>query len=400
MWEDKNHNNIQDNNEPGIGNIRVKLIDTSGTQPALTTTTNSNGNYLFSNLNPGTYVLEFDKKDVSYNGVNIKNWMWAVQDVNNNSKDLVDSDVASDATAKTNINQTKPFTLVSGQNDMTRDASITPIVIDLDGNGIQTVSRADAAGSFDLFGNGKAVQSGWISGGEGFLAVDSNGNGQIDDISELFGGTAKGAGFAQLASYDSNGDGLVDVADSAFADLLIWRDANGNHQSDAGELMTLAEAGVAALDVRFSELPFLDRQGNLHLERSSATMADGRSVDMTDVYFAVAADDAAAAGVDLPELAKLLQDGSLPGDGGALIDLSAWRDAGESSSLADAGLAGLNVVVQGDASWDANAELHLEQSTTAGGEVVDITDSCFGVAANDDALMAEAPVADAGWLFA
>jgi serine-aspartate repeat-containing protein C/D/E len=103
-------------------------------------------------------------------------------------------------------------------------------------------------------------------------------------------------GFAQLASYDTNGDGLVDAADSGFADLLIWRDANGNHQSDAGELMTLAEAGLASLNVSYSELPFLDRQGNLHLERSSATMSDGRVVDMTDVYFNVAADDAAAAG--------------------------------------------------------------------------------------------------------
>jgi hypothetical protein len=110
---------------------------------------------------------------------------------------------------------------------MTRDAGITPIVIDLDGNGIQTISRANSAGTFDLFGSGSAVASGWISGGDGFLAVDKNGNGKIDDISELFGGTAKGAGFAQLASYDSNGDGVVNAADSAFSEMSIWRDTKG-----------------------------------------------------------------------------------------------------------------------------------------------------------------------------
>ena len=191
---------------------------------------------------------------------------------------------------------------------MSRDAGITPIVIDLDGNGIQTISRADASAGFDLFGNGTAVKSGWISGSDGFLAVDKNGNGQIDSINELFGGSAKGAGFANLASYDSNGDGLVNDADAAFGQLMIWQDANGNHATDDGELMTLAQAGVASLTVGYTELPFLDAQGNLHLERSSATLASGASVDMTDVYFNVSADDAAAAGVQLPTIADLLGD--------------------------------------------------------------------------------------------
>lgn len=347
VWEDKNHNNIQDSDEPGIGGITVNLMDASGTNVLDTTTTTSNGNYKFSDLDPGKYVLQFDKADVVYRGYNMSNWKWAVKDAG--SDDSKDSDVAGDGQAKTNVTKTDAFTLLAGQNDITRDAGITPIVIDLDGNGIQTVSRADSGGSFDLFGNGNAVQSGWIAGGEAFLAVDRNGNGQIDDISELFGGSAKGAGFAQLASYDSNGDGLVDAADSGFADLLIWRDANGNHQSDAGELMTLAEAGLASLNVSFSELPFLDRQGNLHLERSSATMSDGRVVDMTDVYFNVAADDAAAAGVALPELAHLLEED--------------WSLGGESA-------------------------------------LADMSDIYFGAAANDGAAVAEEPVTDPGWMFA
>ena len=50
----------------------------------------------------------------------------------------------------------------------------------------------------------------------------------------------------------------------------------------------------------------MDRQGNVHLERSSATMSDGQTVDMTDVYFNVSAEDAAAAGVTLTGIAELL----------------------------------------------------------------------------------------------
>lgn len=51
-----------------------------------------------------------------------------------------------------------------------RDSFVTPLVVDLDGDGVQTVALADARGSFDLFGNGRAVQSGWASAGDGFLA--------------------------------------------------------------------------------------------------------------------------------------------------------------------------------------------------------------------------------------
>jgi hypothetical protein len=142
--------------------------------------------------------------------------------------------------------------LVAGQTDLTRDACITPIVLDLDGNGIHTVSRAGSGSFFDMFGDGHAVASGWVSGGDGLLAVDRNGNGRIDDIHDLFGGTAKGAGYAQLAAYDSNNDGLVDDLDSNFGQLMIWRDANGNHQTDAGELMTLSQAGVTSLTVAHS----------------------------------------------------------------------------------------------------------------------------------------------------
>ncbi|MCM8622142.1 MAG: carboxypeptidase regulatory-like domain-containing protein, partial [Candidatus Accumulibacter sp.] len=323
VWDDMDHDNVQDASEPGIKGITVKLMNAAGTTVLATTTTNSSGNYLFSNLDPGTYVLQFDKTNVQHYNYgqwnNMSNWKWAVKDTGSN--DSIDSDVAGDAIATTNVTKTSAFTLVSGQNDLTRDAGITPIAIDLDGNGIQTVSRADSGGSFDLFGNGGAVASGWLSGGDGFLAVDKNGNGKVDSISELFGGTAKGAGFAQLAEYDSNGDGLVNAADAAFADLRIWRDANGNHQTDDGELMTLAEAGVSELATAYTELPFLDRQGNVHLERSSATMSDGQTVDMTDVYFSVAAQDAAAAGVTLTGIAELLNanGGQTPVDAGWLF---------------------------------------------------------------------------------
>ncbi len=301
VWEDLDHDDIQDSGEGGIAGVTVQLYTSSGTLLA-TTKTNSTGNYKFSNLDPGTYYLKFDKGDVIYKGINMDNWKWASKNVGSN--DAIDSDVNGDGVSKVNVTRTDNIVLTSGENDMSWDAAITPIAIDLNGDGVHTVARSASAATFDLLGTGTGIQSGWLSSSDGFLAVDRNGNGKIDGISELFGGAQQGAGFSQLAGYDSNHDGLVDAQDAAFGDLRIWQDLNGNHQTDDGELVSLAQAGVVSLKVEHVVLPFVDAQGNLHLERSSATMANGRVADMTDVYFAIDARDAAASGV--PTMADLL----------------------------------------------------------------------------------------------
>ena len=304
VWRDADHDGVQDSNEAGIANIKVQLFSGSGALLA-TTYTNSNGNYKFADLDPGSYSLKFDKSGVYHAGYAMNSWKWGAKNVGSN--DNIDSDVNSNG-SYANVVYTDILKLASGQNDMSWDAAITPIVIDLNGDGVHTIARADFHGSFDLLGTGSAIQSGWVSAHDGLLAIDSNGNGKIDNISELFGGNEKGTGFAKLSSYDSNGDGVVDAKDDKFAELRIWRDANSNGATDDGELMSLHDAGVASLTVSYTELPFLDANDNLHLERSSATLANGKTVDMTDVYFNVDAKDAAKAGVSLPSMADLLRD--------------------------------------------------------------------------------------------
>lgn len=304
VWRDADHDGVQDSNEAGIANIKVQLFSGSGALLA-TTYTNSNGNYKFADLDPGSYSLKFDKSGVYHAGYAMNSWKWGAKNVGTN--DNIDSDVNSNG-SYANVVYTDILKLASGQNDMSWDAAITPIVIDLNGDGVHTIARADFHGSFDLLGTGSAIQSGWVSAHDGLLAIDSNGNGKIDNISELFGGNEKGTGFAKLSSYDSNGDGVVDAKDDKFAELRIWRDANSNGATDDGELMSLHDAGVASLTVSYTELPFLDANDNLHLERSSATLANGKTVDMTDVYFNVDAKDAAKAGVSLPSMADLLRD--------------------------------------------------------------------------------------------
>ena len=161
----------------------------------------------------------------------------------------------------------------------------TPIILDLDGDGVETLS-VDEGIEFDLLNTGVKVQTGWVSGDDALLAVDNNDNGVIDDRSELFGGNI-GEGFSKLKTFDSNDDGFVDAADAEFGELKVWQDKNENGLTDTDELASLKSAGIVSLDTAYTDVFNMDAQGNIHGEHSSAILADGKAIDMVDVYFQV-----------------------------------------------------------------------------------------------------------------
>ena len=114
-----------------------------------------------------------------------------------------------------------------------------PLIINLDDN-IAEVS--DQKFRFDLDADGKEDSISRLSSGSGFLALDQNGDGMINDGNELFG-TKSGDGFADLAKYDSDGNGWIDEADPVFEKLKIWvTDADGTQK-----LYRLKEKGVGAI---------------------------------------------------------------------------------------------------------------------------------------------------------
>jgi hypothetical protein len=144
-----------------------------------------------------------------------------------------------------------------------------PLVLDLTGDGPATTGR-EGGKVFDLQGKGASAPTSFVTGGSAFLALDRNGNGQIDSGLELFG-DQHGAvdGFAELARFDANADGRIDVNDPIFGQLqLLYGD---------GHLGSLAEAGIASIHLAHGDGYSLSN-GDEVLGQGSAYREDGQRV--------------------------------------------------------------------------------------------------------------------------
>ncbi len=114
-----------------------------------------------------------------------------------------------------------------------------PLVINLD---TELTKLSDQTFYFDIDGDGEMDEISQLGAGSGYLALDHNGDGIINDGSELFG-TSSGNGFADLAKYDEDGNGWIDENDAIWSKLKIWcRDENGKDV-----LYRLSDKGVGAI---------------------------------------------------------------------------------------------------------------------------------------------------------
>ncbi len=156
-----------------------------------------------------------------------------------------------------------------------------PITLDLNGNGVELTSYTNGA-NFDITGSGTKVNTAFVTGGDAFLAIDRNGNGRIDSGKELFG-DQNGAnnGFEELRKLDSNSDGLINASDRDFARLRLFRD-NGNGQTEAGELISLKDAGVEEISLAYRNTDEAASGGNRIGQIASFRYADGRRATAAD----------------------------------------------------------------------------------------------------------------------
>ena len=213
-----------------------------------------------------------------------------------------------------------------------------PILLDLDGNGLETVGLA-ANVYFDHNGDDVLTRTGWVGPNDVLLVWDRNANGTIDTGAELFGdftplpnGTLAPNGFAALAALDENGDGIIDASDPAFADLKLWKDADQNGQTGAGELIALAEAGIVSLSLANTVKNQSLSNGNKLTREGHFTRADGSTAAMGEFQFATDTFNTRfAEQIDVPEALQGLP--TLQGSG-------AVRELQQAATLSDS-LAGM-----------------------------------------------------------
>jgi hypothetical protein len=201
------------------------------------------------------------------------------------------STTQSMALSTTQLAVLKVVQLASLTGTVDGDGLYTPIVLDMNGDGVSTLNIS-AGVQFDLHASGQKVKTGWVSSTDGLLVLDRNNDGTIDDGSELFGdstmlsnGEKAKDGYEALRELDINNDNLITKDDAEWDNLKVWVDKNSDGISQTGEMDTLDSLGIAKLNV-IADITSINDHGNRIGLVSSYSTVNGDSHEMADVWFA------------------------------------------------------------------------------------------------------------------
>lgn len=180
-----------------------------------------------------------------------------------------------------------------------------PLIIHFSDTEEIELSSLDEGVNFDLDKNGFAEKTAWIKNNDGFLAIDLNQNGNIDNGGELFGdqfimpdGNISSTGFEALISLDEDSNNKIDKNDTVFEKLYVWFDNNRNGLTDDNELKTLAELNVSYIDLNYVPDNSVHEETGVRREDSSYVyFNNGNAKKISEFWFPVNSTDTTHDGV-------------------------------------------------------------------------------------------------------
>ena len=237
-----------------IKSLNASALQHEGSAPSVqtptTTTPTASGTPTPSQATPSASVVEYTRRE-SYS--ESEQTSFAAAGVINTADGQQISFSVSLSMSRSYYEESS-FSVTIGDTRQLQD----PLVLNFDGEAAQLTDQRFA---FDLDSDGDNESINFVAGGSGFLALDRNGDGRINDGSELFGAKS-GNGFAELAALDDDHNGWIDENDAAYAQLQVWtKDGNGNDQ-----LSTLKEADVGAIGLAHAATSFDLKDANNELQ--------------------------------------------------------------------------------------------------------------------------------------
>ena len=167
-----------------------------------------------------------------------------------------------------------------------------PVILDLDGDGVELTNLTSSSTFFDQDNDGFAENTAWAGADDGILAIDLGadgafgGDGKIDQTNEIQFGNWSADAQTDLEglrlAFDSNNDGVLDAQDEHFSDFVVWQDLNQDGVSDEGELKSLQEAGISSISLE-SDGQKEELGGNLVAGFAKFNWSDGKEGIVADV---------------------------------------------------------------------------------------------------------------------
>jgi hypothetical protein len=167
---------------------------------------------------------------------------------------------------------------------VTVTANVAPVVLDLNRDGELKYANV----LMDVNSDGVMDNTLWAGLQDGVLVWDKYRDGQVHNHSQYafteYGGSTDLEGLA--AGFDTNRDGVFSMADEKFGEFMVWQDSNQNGVSDAGEVRSLADWGIAAINLVSDGVQRNPVDGVTEAGRSTATTTDGQAILVADAAFA------------------------------------------------------------------------------------------------------------------